>query len=524
MSENSQFKGAWALAFGQKEFIAQLQQAILPAYLPTCRWYAGKAKKLENIEIVNHIPMPTDTTVSFLCVLKVHYLDHAAEHYFLPLLFVGNNNTGDNELHPKGIISILYFENQRGLLVDATFNEAFQQTFYSHLVTDGNIYHNGSSVQFQKGSGLAGEDIKASLASRVLLVEQSNSAIIYGEKYFLKIYRKLYSETNPELDMVTFLTEHSQFPYIAAFAGSAALLEKTQPAVTLAVMQHMVDNRSDAWTMVGQQLDSFVTGFMGQSFTIDEALFDKVELLAARTAEMHLALYSPGSAEAFAPKNFDEQYRQFLGNRIKKLLESRYIMVLDSYTAMDAESQKLAWDFMEAKELIDEFLEEILKKDLQSLRTRIHGDYHLGQILATENDFIIIDFEGEPESSINERKIKHSPLKDVAGMIRSFHYAISSKFQSEAPASAEHNIRKAKAADRWYGLIQRIFLEKYIQTFGHPHPLFKNNNEINFLLLVYLLEKAVYELGYEVNYRPSWVKIPLKGIVEVIREIEKLKM
>ncbi len=179
---------------------------------------------------------------------------------------------------------------------------------------------------------------------------------------------------------------------------------------------------------------------------------------------------------------------------------------------------------MEAKELMDEFIQEINTRKLSSLRTRIHGDYHLGQVLATENDYIIIDFEGEPESSITDRKIKHSPLKDVAGMIRSYHYAISAKFFNSDSSKNNDISRVAKASERWYGLIQKTFLEKYFSTFGSPHPLFKNNNETNFLLLVYLLEKAVYELGYEVSYRPTWVKIPLKGIVDVIREIEKLKM
>ncbi|RYF65065.1 MAG: trehalose synthase, partial [Cytophagaceae bacterium] len=158
-----------------------------------------------------------------------------------------------------------------------------------------------------------------------------------------------------------------------------------------------------------------------------------------------------------------------------------------------------------------------------SCRTRIHGDYHLGQVLATQNDYVIIDFEGEPESTIAERKIKHSPLKDVAGMIRSYHYAVSAKLFNASETEGIDPDKLQVVSDRWYKLIRDTYLDAYLGTFGSPHPMFYDNGEINYLLLIYLLEKAVYELGYEISYRPTWVKIPLKGIVDVIREIEKLQ-
>ena len=239
---------------------------------------------------------------------------------------------------------------------------------------------------------------------------------------------------------------------------------------------------------------------------------------------MHLSLYAPNADEHFAPENLTNEYRQFLHKRFTNLLDRRYNLLIDNYLKLDVPSQKLAWIFMEAREMIEEFLEDLLTKPLDSLRIRIHGDYHLGQVLATGNDYIIIDFEGEPESSISERKIKHSPLKDVAGMIRSYHYAVCAKLFNSEETKDTPPEKLQIVSDRWFKLIKDTYLEAYFGTFGYPHPLFKNNNEINFLLLIYLLEKAVYELGYEISYRPDWVKIPLKGIVDVVREIEKLKV
>ncbi len=158
---------------------------------------------------------------------------------------------------------------------------------------------------------------------------------------------------------------------------------------------------------------------------------------------------------------------------------------------------------------------------MKSSRIRIHGDYHLGQVLFTGADYLIIDFEGEPESSITDRKVKHSPLKDVAGMIRSFHYAVCAKLYFSVETKNIDPLRLQKAADRWYRLITDAYLDAYMQAMGNITAIFGSRTELNFLLQLHLLEKSVYELGYELNGRPDWIRIPLKGIQQVLFEIEK---
>ncbi len=515
----------WENIFNDLELISSLKQDIFPKYINTCRWFAGKARALKQISFLNNFNFQlSGNNLAYISILKIEYIEGESENYLLPISFVNSFELIENEIHPKGVISDANFNNIIGQLVDATYDNKFQQAVFQNITNNAVANFENQQLIFKKGKGLEIAANNQTLSSKVLLVEQSNSSIIYGEKYFLKLYRKLFTEANPEVEMVEFLTESSAFTNIPAFSGSINLQTQNQPIITLGMMQQMVDNQADTWVATDKSLNSFITAFIKKEFLIDENIFESVELLAQRTAEMHLGLFSPNAASAFSPEKFDEKYRRFLYNRIQKLLDNRYNLIIENYTKLESEAQKLAWDFMEAKELIDEFIEEINHKKLASLRTRIHGDYHLGQILETENDFIIIDFEGEPESSIIDRKIKHSPLKDVAGVIRSYHYAISAKFFNDQTVADSDKKRIAKASERWFGLIQKTFLEKYFTTFGNPHPLYKNNNEINFLLLVYLLEKAVYELGYEVNYRPNWIKIPLKGIVDVIREIEKLKM
>ncbi len=502
---------------------ALLETAVLPPYFNNCRWFAGKARTQRHFRLQTVLEIPTKETKALLCMVEVLYDDQATETYLLPLSFI--EATQAQEITPVGIIALAYLQGKRGFLIDALYDTGFQQALFYHVAHAEAIAQPTGKVDFVRGKGLAGEDINTPISSKALTLSSSNSAMIFGEKYFMKLYRKLFHEANPEVEMIEFLTEYSEFAFIPAFAGSLTWRPEGMPEITLGMMQRVVDNQSDSWEMIGKELNDFVAAFTQKTFAIEEQVFDQVELLAQRTAEMHLALYAPEATPLFASEVFTPAYRSFLHKRLSHLLDSRYHLLIEKYTSItDPVTRKLAWDFMEAKELIDEFAGQILTKDLQSLRVRIHGDYHLGQVLATGNDYIIIDFEGEPESSITDRKIKHSPLKDVAGMIRSYHYAISAKMFNDPSTIGLEASRVQTAADRWYKLMLQTFMEKYLDTFGHPHPLFKNNNEINFLLLIYLLEKAVYELGYEISYRPDWVKIPLKGIVNVIREIEKLKM
>ena len=513
------FDFAWPALKDHPTALAALQTDIIPNYTNTCRWFAGKARPQDYFELRIVQTMPTATSVVFFAILTVYYHDGAEENYFLPLSFI----TDQQAINPKGVIAEVDFSGQVGTLIDAIYDLDFQQELYRRMAQNETLDAGSGTVGFYRGKGMDVADRLGGVSSRNLGVDSSNSAMIFGEKYFFKLYRKLFHQTNPEVEMVEFITENSAFSQIPAFCGGIVWQRNNQPDVTLGMMQRMVRSDKDNWAQTGDYLNDFMFCFVEGNFQIKETVFDQVRLLARRTAEMHQALYAPHEADAaFAPERFDDDYRRFLHKRFSELLERRYALLIDSYLMLDETAKPLAWKFMEAKEMLDAFADEILTRPFDSLRVRIHGDYHLGQVLAVQNDYVLIDFEGEPEATITDRKIKHSPLKDVAGMIRSYHYAVCSKlFNSDETATANPAVLQ-RATDRWYKIMKETYFEEYMETFGWPHPLFKNQSEINYLLLFYLLEKAVYELGYELSYRPSWVKIPLKGIVDVIKEVEKL--
>jgi len=490
---------------------AHLESNVFPVYFNTCRWFAGKARVQNGFYIRNALPMGE----AHILIVEATYQDGSSEFYQLPITQV----SAHIEIDGKGVLE----KGETTQLIDAIYDDGFRSELYKGIYHSLIHSYSHSHICLQKGRGLSNTDAPESIDSRVLPVDSSNSAMLFGGKYFMKLYRKLFDQTNPEVEMVSFLTQHSDFKNIPAYAGSMTWQREGQPDVTLGMMQQAIRADKDNWVLTGDFLNDFMYGVPNGMFGIKEDVFDQVALLGKRTGEMHLGLYSPEADAAFAPEKFDDSYRQFLLNRLTDLLNRRYALLIENYTKLDKPTQCLAWIFMEARELIDSFANEMLTRPLDSLRIRIHGDYHLGQVLTDNGDFIVIDFEGEPEASISDRKIKHSPLKDVAGMIRSYHYAVSAKLFESHETKNISSEKLQTVSDRWYKLIRDSYMDAYLDAFGWPHPLFKSQNEINFLLLFFLLEKAVYELGYEISYRPSWVNIPLRGIVEVIREIEKLK-
>ena len=524
---------SWLDAGTNAPFWETLAQTVLPPYVNTCRWFAGKARQQTgfSVKTVHTLPL-RDGAVAYLLILEARYTEGIPESYLLPISFLDDRTVNTlsfqlADIPEKGRIGDVTIGKQTGLLIDAIYDERFREALFSAIYQNRTLPQTDGILTFHRGNGLEEGDER--LSSSVLPVDSSNSAMTFGDKYFLKLYRKLFQETNPEVDMVAFLTDESKFDHIPAFGGSIVWQGDHRPDITLGMVQQMVPNDKDSWMQTGDYLNDFLYAVPQRLFAIREDVFDKVELLGRRTGEMHCALYKPSRPDAptdpaFAPEPFTDDYREFLIKRFEDLLDRRYALLIDNYTKLDIQAQRLAWVFMEAKEMIETFIDDFRTRPIDSLRVRIHGDFHLGQVLATENDFVIIDFEGEPESSIAERKIKHSPLKDVAGMIRSYHYAVSAKLFNSTETDALDPDHLQRVSDRWFYLIRDTFMNAYLDVFGTPHPLFKNNSEINFLLLIYLLEKAVYELGYEISYRPSWVKIPLKGIIDVIREIEKIRL
>jgi len=306
------------------------------------------------------------------------------------------------------------------------------------------------------------------------------------------------------------------------------------------ILQQFVANEGDAWSYTLRALAEFYDraakdgtdvsatsspGREGEEVQVPKFASDVVdpylaaaELLGQRTAEMHLALASEPRDPAFVPEPFSMEFQLSLEQSIRSLMARVFEVLRDKISTLADEWRGKGADLAGREQAIGGRFHEALKQPIHAMRTRIHGDYHLGQVLRTGSDFVIIDFEGEPARPIAERRVKRSPLQDVAGMLRSFHYAAFAPLLGENKIQSEDPQKMSYWAESWNSWVANRFLGKYFETAGTANYLPRSREERRTVLELHLLEKAIYELGYELNNRPTWVGIPLQGISKLLAE------
>lgn len=495
-----------------------LEDNLLPNYLEKCAWFMGRTKKNWRIKITGAIRMQSGTDEFFFVYLQIKFSGGEQQSYLFPVSFVEEERDG---LPEAAIISRASLDEKEGYLVDAVYDPQFRLAlFRSMLAGEATTQKNNQVLEFETGAALKEEEL---LESSFLDIDGNNTAFVYNNRYFFKLYRNLYQGTNPEIDCLRFFSRNQTFKAYPDYCGSINLTENGSTVYTFGVMTQYIGDSKDNWSLTGDYLNDFIDGLVDGNFQVKEQVFVKVAQLGKETAIMHDALFDLGSEESFRPAQIHRSYRTEIHRHLEESLDKAYEMLIDKYLELDTPTQSLAWQFMEAKDKVLNFIDQILTRVFNSLRIRVHGDFHLGQILVNEQGFYVIDFEGEHHSPIQQRIVKHSPLKDVASMIRSYHYAVSAKLYNSEETQKIPEKDLLRASDRWYKLMRDTFLEEYLGYFGPHHTLLKNNNEVNYLLQYHLLEKALHELEFEILNRPSWIKIPLKGILDVVREIEKLR-
>ena len=547
-------------------FRERLENEVLPEFLKGCRWFGGKAKNLRDVRVVEKIPLQHDSEISYLLFIEVRYIETAPDLYLLPLSFAITRK-GEQPLdemivegvpvrldyewltvkgkmileeHPESVLARLRVGAEEGILFDAVFDEPFREALLSAIARrkrswgqEGEILGHPGKM-FRKFLG----DRDLSLGSRVLKGEQSNTSILYEDRFFLKLFRNLREGINPDQEITRFLTERRDFPHIPSFAGSLEYLRRGSEPISLGLLQEQVHSQRDAWTYTlgavsrfyEQALSRFQevqglppapSSLLSVDFSsmpvllkelIESQYLEMAALLGKRTAELHLALASTPEDEDFAPEPYSMLYQRGVYQSMRMLLRKVCQTLQLQLQNLPESLRKEAAETLTAEPRILKVFQNFMNRKFSAMRTRIHGDYHLGQVLFTGKDFVIIDFEGEPARSLTERRLKRSPLRDLAGMVRSFHYAVWFALHNEASVRKEDIPLLEPWANLWYQYVSGIFLRGYFDTAGEAAFIPRENAELETMLRIFLLEKAVYELGYELNNRPEWVFIPLKGV------------
>lgn len=570
----------WQSIYTSNKSRSQLA-SILPNYLQNCRWFAGKARKIQSLQITEAIPLsapgleaekstsilsPTSAHSLFpnpyyLVLLQVDYTEGLPETYALPLGYEPINAAEENlgeftadksptplqsphATHAIARIKFLGKNDEVGVLFDAAGDKNFL-TIPLEAIANSRRYLGavGELLATTTHVLMPGQDF-SQLEPRFLKGEQSNSSIIYGERFILKFFRKVEEGINPDLEIGRFLTEKHLIQHYAPIVGSLEYRRSTSPQMTIGILQKFVTDTRDAWSYTLDSLSRYFERVMAKQIDISEVqqpssslisdlsvevpdlareiiatYLTSAELLGQRTAELHLALASDLENPDFAPENFTSFYQRSIYQSMRNLAGKSLLLLKKQLFHLPPDIQKMAQILLNHPEQVMSRFRSILNLKITAQRIRCHGDYHLGQVLYTGKDFIIIDFEGEPARPLSERRMKRSPLRDVAGMVQSFNYAATLALRKEVESGlirAENIPDMKQWANFWYGRVSVAFLNSYLLTATDANFLPKTTAELEVLLNAYILEKAVYELNYELNSRPDWVEIPLQRILQLI--------
>lgn len=490
-----------------------LEKQILPSYIPGCRWFGGKARTPRNYQVEEMLPLgPANAR---LLLVRIEYAQGPSEVYQVPLQTIGGSS--ESAIVRFGDDFIL-----RDALLDPDFRTALLALFHS----GGQIVGSRGTLRGEAGHALPSDQ---RLSSKLLSLEQSNSSVNYGDQLFVKLFRKLEDGLDPDVEIIRFLSDGQKFTHVPPYGGALSYEQEGREAQILAVALGLVQNDGDAWTQtlaaVGQYLalvrdlselplEVAMPALLAEGDTpaalqeLAGPFVDRVRQLGQRTAETHLALARSTDDPAFAPEPFTGEDQRCLSEAVADSAERMFELL----RARSGDDPLLA-DLLRAEAQILALADRIATHEVQTFKIRTHGDYHLGQVLSTGDDFILLDFEGEPQRSLTERKLKRSPLRDVAGMLRSFHYAAHSGL-NEFPA---HRELLTPWAELWSELMSRTFLRAWIETAAGAVFLPPKLEDVGLLLHAFLIEKAIYEVGYELNNRPTWLHIPVRGILQILR-------
>ncbi|MEA1785821.1 trehalose synthase [Arenibacter sp. GZD96] len=527
------FNVVWEELLNDKNFIKVFLSDVLQDYILKQRWYGGKSSKIKYIELSEYFRIQQKSEMYYGLLLEVNFVEAFYQHYFLPIAFVT-----DESFAEKDRILSLTVNGQQGFIIDALNLEAFRKLVFERIRTA--IPNDTTKVQYHKS--LYFKDAEY-VSSRFMGLEQSNTSIIINDKSVIKFFRRIYADKNPDYEMSRFLSERKEYKNTPAYLGSISIIDSDNDNITIALMQELVTNQGDAWEFMLSQTDKIFGNLKNKHIQIDRLpkialfqrmqirdvppeiidwaglnIFIKLQTLAKRTAEMHIALGSEFEDTSFTPTRFNGDYEVWLKNRLLYQFQNRLNIVENNLHRLEGRALELANVFLERKNEIRKKFVNFDWTKLKGERIRVHGDYHLGQVLVQGDDFFLLDFEGEPESTIRDRKVKQPPLKDVAGMFRSFHYAIYATIFSNGENYAYTQEELFKAGEILYRYFIGVFLETYVSLIQKENLNIGYNQERIFILKYSMLEKAVYELGYEMNSRPLWAVIPLEGIMNIINE------
>ena len=498
-----------------------IEREALPAYVSKRRWFASKTEKISGVEVAYAVPMPGARDVLF-SEIGVHIGDQT-ERYVLPLAISWEDETS-GPLTQQLALARVRRGRRVGTLTDGFAVDAFTTGVIALMRDSGRMTLPDGELEFEATSRMSSIDIPANAEIRRLSAEQSNSSLILGDAVVLKIIRRVADGIHPETEMTGYLTERG-FANTAALYGEVVRRSTDGTPHTLMLAQAFVRNQGDGWSWTLDFLARAVEEIAvtaGESEDEEDVFAEYAGFAAAvgkRLGELHAVLSQPSDRPEFAPEEADEAILRGWADSASEQLDMAFTLLRDMDTWPDEQTRALADSLLSKAESLHASARRLAREGAGALQTRVHGDFHLGQVLVVQGDAYIIDFEGEPARPMEQRRGKSCPLRDVAGLLRSFDYAAAAASGGRTATSAQTDERRVALLERFRQDAATRFLRSYREVLNSAERRWVPQRAEAPLLDLLLMEKAAYEIRYEAANRPTWLSIPLRGLVEIADRI-----
>jgi len=498
----------------------RFEREVLPGYFAAQRWYAAKGDTAKRVALVDSVKWKVSGTEFLIALFRTEHQDAESQLYFVPLALAFDERESERHraLLPDAIAKVRQ-QADVGVVADAFADEVFCRALVRAIGERGELSTTSGTLRFEPTSAyreLAQADLDA-LKMRSLGARTTNSSAILGDHWFLKIYRRLRAGINPEAEIGRFLTDVAHFPNVVPVAGTLDYIG-ADGRYTLALLQAYVENQGDGWNYTQNYLGHFFDQRPSDSAAppaaeLHTGYLALVRTLGRRVAELHRALAMKTGDSAFDPEPIDAKEAANWARQARREAVAALEMLERRRAAVPESSQADANAVLTLRADVLSRIDAAGARAHSGRKSRIHGDLHLGQLLLRQNDFVIIDFEGEPQKSIEERRAKHSPMKDVAGMLRSFNYAMHVAIDQASVNRPETRGTLEAHGRAWEAEVRKSFLGAYRQH-ADTEAAFGSAENAAALLDMFTLEKACYELRYELGNRPDWVHVALRGVLE----------
>jgi maltose alpha-D-glucosyltransferase/alpha-amylase len=503
---------------------AMFERDALKRYLPMRRWYGAKDAVLKDVEVSAAVPMGAANEGWLLAFLEARFDGKVPpQRYLLPLAIEWREVHTLAQERINFTLAKLRKGPKGGALFEAVQDERFTQAIVEAVRKGATIEHPVGKLEFRATKAMAERTAPDPLVVRPLSVEQSNSSILVDDFLVLKLYRRLAEGIHPDVEMGRFLTDVAGFANAPALLGSVELIGAKGEPTALACMHAFIRNQGDGWSYTQAYLERYLDDVavlpaedVAARKEPHAVNLTQMRKLGERTAELHKALCPAEAEPDFKPEPLTEADVKKFQRQVGKDARDALDALAARRKSLSAEANEYAGKLLaKRKQILDQILAP-LSFGSGMMKTRYHGDYHLGQVVVAQNDFYILDFEGEPRRPLAERRQKHTPLKDVAGMLRSFDYAAWAALDHETKDRPDRRPLLRPHVLAWRDQASAAFLDAYRETLAGSACYPAEEGVAKSLLKLAMLEKLFYEIGYELANRPAWAWIPLAGANDLL--------